>query len=120
MFFPIPLEFKHVGTKSSLPLANATLIVSNALVYLFGGDWNCFRSAGDGGLSDGFPVGRLGRTCWAYSAAWPPCLCFPRESLGVRPWPASEVVNERLLNKIKEHDNGSLQTHFRHHLGQPQ
>lgn len=40
MFFPIPLEFKQVGTKSSFPVANAALILINALVYAFGWDWS--------------------------------------------------------------------------------
>jgi membrane associated rhomboid family serine protease len=39
MFFPIPLEFKCVRTKSSFPVANAALILINVLVYLFGGYW---------------------------------------------------------------------------------
>ena len=39
MFFPIPLEFKYVGIKSTFPVANAALILINVLVYLFGGDW---------------------------------------------------------------------------------
>ena len=38
MFFPIPLEFKYVGIKSTFPAANAALILINVLVYLFGGD----------------------------------------------------------------------------------
>jgi hypothetical protein len=39
MFFPIPLEFKYVGAKSSFPVANAALILVNVLVYLFACDW---------------------------------------------------------------------------------
>jgi membrane associated rhomboid family serine protease len=39
MFFPIPLEFKYVGSKSSFPVANAALILINAIVYLCGWDW---------------------------------------------------------------------------------
>jgi membrane associated rhomboid family serine protease len=39
MFFPIPLEFKYVGPKSSFPVANAALVLINVLVYLFGWGW---------------------------------------------------------------------------------
>jgi len=39
MFFPIPLEFKYVGSKSSFPVANAALVLINVLVYLFGWNW---------------------------------------------------------------------------------
>jgi membrane associated rhomboid family serine protease len=39
MFFPIPLEFKGVETKSRFPAANAALVAVNVLVYLLGWYW---------------------------------------------------------------------------------
>jgi membrane associated rhomboid family serine protease len=39
MFFPVPLEFKCVGDRSRIPVANAALILINVLVYLCGWYW---------------------------------------------------------------------------------